>query len=370
MEKKKTELALKARKEIADYIRDGKVDRAKIRVEHIIREDYIVEAMELVEMYCDLLLARFGLLQQMKELDEGLKEAISSLIWVALRLQTDCAELKLISDQLTVKYGKPYAMSCLDNSVGTVLPKLMQKMSVQAPPKILDEEHLEELIDLGGDRNNLGGGGGASGGGGGGGGSEGGHVAPPGFIGYPYMPVVPGRISPQPSNFKPFQYPAIPQEELRKQPLDIPMSPPFSPMNIPASHNMGGFVIPSGSDKELNFNYQVGGADIRGPRYDSLPPPYSFPTPPSAPKDDSKPKPAPRSKLSPGNNAEFLDLPDLPAVPSTNPSSTGVGGRDHLNKIESLISNFAFMNMPYKHFPVVCGGNCITFDKVATVKLI
>ena len=36
LEKKKTELALKARKEIADYIGDGKVERARIRVEHII----------------------------------------------------------------------------------------------------------------------------------------------------------------------------------------------------------------------------------------------------------------------------------------------------------------------------------------------
>lgn len=36
LEKKKTELALKARKEIADYISDGKIERAKIRVEHII----------------------------------------------------------------------------------------------------------------------------------------------------------------------------------------------------------------------------------------------------------------------------------------------------------------------------------------------
>lgn len=58
MEKKKTELALKSRKEIADYISSGKVERAKIRVEHIIREDYLVEAMEILEMYCDLLLAR------------------------------------------------------------------------------------------------------------------------------------------------------------------------------------------------------------------------------------------------------------------------------------------------------------------------
>ena len=66
LEKKKTEIALKSRKEIADYISAGKEDRARIRVEHIIREDYLVEAMELLEMYCDLLLARFGLIQTQK----------------------------------------------------------------------------------------------------------------------------------------------------------------------------------------------------------------------------------------------------------------------------------------------------------------
>ena len=58
LEKKKTELALKNRKEIADYVSMGKVERAKIRVEHIIREDYLVEALEMLEMFCDLLLAR------------------------------------------------------------------------------------------------------------------------------------------------------------------------------------------------------------------------------------------------------------------------------------------------------------------------
>ena len=90
-------MALKSRKEIADYLQIGKPERAKIRVEHIIREDYLVEAMEIVEMYCDLLLARFGLIQQMKNLDDGLAEAISSLIWVAPRLQADIAELKMVS---------------------------------------------------------------------------------------------------------------------------------------------------------------------------------------------------------------------------------------------------------------------------------
>ena len=42
------------------YIRSPK------KVEHIIREDYLVEAMEIVEMYCDLILARFGLIETMK----------------------------------------------------------------------------------------------------------------------------------------------------------------------------------------------------------------------------------------------------------------------------------------------------------------
>lgn len=45
--------------------------------------------MEIVEMFCDLLLARFGLITQMKALDEGIAEAVASLIWVAPRLQSD-----------------------------------------------------------------------------------------------------------------------------------------------------------------------------------------------------------------------------------------------------------------------------------------
>ncbi len=36
-------------------------------------------------------------------------EAISSIIWVAPRMQTDVAELKTVADQLAAKYGKPYA---------------------------------------------------------------------------------------------------------------------------------------------------------------------------------------------------------------------------------------------------------------------
>ncbi|XP_039619234.1 IST1 homolog isoform X2 [Polypterus senegalus] len=145
LEKKKTELAQKARKEIADYLSSGKDERARIRVEHIIREDYLVEAMEILELYCDLLLARFGLIQSMKELDPGLQEAVSTLIWAAPRLQAEVAELKIVSDQLCAKYSKEYGKLCRSNQIGTVNDRLMHKLSVEAPPKILVERYLIEI---------------------------------------------------------------------------------------------------------------------------------------------------------------------------------------------------------------------------------
>ncbi|CAG0913137.1 unnamed protein product [Notodromas monacha] len=339
LQKKKTELAQKARKEIADYIAAGKFERAKIRVEYIIREDYLVEAMEIVEMYCDLLLARFGLIQQMKTLDEGLAESISSLIWVAPRLQTDVQELKVVADQLAVKYGKPYAQACRDNAVGTVAPKLIHKMSIQAPPKILVERYLMEiakshdiayepdpqvmqgettvgvdalLIDL----NKKGGpGDSAGGGGGGGGGGVAGFPDPPGFKDFPGQPVVqmPGAVggmSHKPFDYapqKPFAPPVDNGFGMFNPSVDTPAMPPSYPSLDPREA------------KEMEANSAQGGG---GYMHNMPPPPYPGPSNflPAAPTV-SKPTPAPRGKTSPvpppgGNNEDPDPLLSLPAVPT------------------------------------------------------
>ncbi|GMR57076.1 hypothetical protein PMAYCL1PPCAC_27271 [Pristionchus mayeri] len=153
MEKKKTEMALKARTEIADFISAQKPDRARIRVEHIIREDFLVEAFELLEMYCDLLLARFGLIEQLKTLDDGIAEAIVSILWAAPRVAQDIAEFKTISDQLTVKYGKIFAESARGNQLeypAKVNPKLMAKLNVSAPPRLLVEKYLIHIAQAAG----------------------------------------------------------------------------------------------------------------------------------------------------------------------------------------------------------------------------
>ncbi|XP_018403648.1 PREDICTED: IST1 homolog [Cyphomyrmex costatus] len=307
LEKKKTELTQKARREIADFIAAGKTERAKIRVEHIIREDYMVEAMELLEMYCDLLLARFGLIQQIKNLDDGLAEAISTILWAAPRIQTDVQEIKVIADILTSKYGKQYTEACREEAIQTISEKLKHKMSVQSPSKLLVEKYLIEiaknynveyepdpqimaeaqdamLIDIGGEsRNNLDT-------------ASGGIPHPPGFIGYPQAPLLPD----------PGFYSSDSEKDTHTLGFVSPISPPSTEKDKNTSFN----------PTALSYNIPLDNANSN--KSEDLPPPYPSDFPPDLNKQSNeKPKPQPRSKI-PINNYQ---LPDLPAVPTENNDS-------------------------------------------------
>jgi vacuolar protein sorting-associated protein IST1 len=66
LQNKKQAINQQQRREIANLLEKGKEESARIRVEHIIREDFTIEALEILELYCDLLLARFGLIEQLK----------------------------------------------------------------------------------------------------------------------------------------------------------------------------------------------------------------------------------------------------------------------------------------------------------------
>ncbi|KAI6648665.1 IST1-like [Oopsacas minuta] len=145
LEKKKTEQAMKARREIADLIKNGRIERARIKVEHIVREDYLVEAMEILELYCDLLLARMGLLETMAYCEEGLSEAVNTLIWATPRLQADVQELEQVSKQLSLKFGKTFGEQARANRTGAVNEKVIHRLGVQAPSPSLVEQYMSVI---------------------------------------------------------------------------------------------------------------------------------------------------------------------------------------------------------------------------------
>ncbi|XP_053952928.1 IST1 homolog isoform X1 [Anastrepha ludens] len=339
LEKKKAELAQKARKEIADYLATGKTERARIRVEHIIREDYLVEAMEIIEMYCDLILARFGLITQMKELDDGIAEAVCSLVWVCPRLQSDVAELKVISDIFIAKYGVQFAEhSRTATGDHQVSGKLMNKLQLQAPPKLLVEKYLIEiaknynieyepdpqvmqeekvntdqpqahLIDLS-DRNNLGGDG---------------AVGPPpqmGFIGYPALPPLPDPPAAKPFNYPP-PYGPEPGSGGGSATYGAPPPQPFA-YNIPPTQppyetkDLNTYFINEESSTTSDINTASDSPDenILRPKPNDDPPPRYSSINPFNIQDKNKPKPQPRQKLPPPGPSAPPVLPDIQNLPN------------------------------------------------------
>ncbi|KAF8985209.1 hypothetical protein BGZ46_005572 [Entomortierella lignicola] len=143
LQNKKNMLAQQGRKEIARLLEIGKEESARIRVEHIIREDFSTEALEIIELYCELLLARFGLLEQLKNCDPAIAEAVNTVIYAAPRAEVK--ELLQVRDQLAAKFGRDFVANAMDNLDESVNPRIIQKLKVQTPDPYLVNRYLEEI---------------------------------------------------------------------------------------------------------------------------------------------------------------------------------------------------------------------------------
>lgn len=142
VQQKDTAIAKQQRRAMAVLLEQGKEESARIRVENIIRSDITTELLEVLELYCELLLARTGLLEA-KECDPGLEEAIKSIIYAAPR--TDVKELQQARALLVDKYGKDFALEAVENTDGKVAERVLKKLRVEPPDPELVTLYLKEI---------------------------------------------------------------------------------------------------------------------------------------------------------------------------------------------------------------------------------
>ncbi len=135
-------LAKVARRTMAQLLEAGKEDSARIRVENIIRSDIISELHEILELYCELLIARAGLLDS-HTVDPGLEEAVKSIIYAAPK--TEIKELQVVRQLLGERYGREFVLAAMENTDGKVSPKVVRKLSVTPPSEALVNGYLEEI---------------------------------------------------------------------------------------------------------------------------------------------------------------------------------------------------------------------------------
>ncbi|KAE9587906.1 putative vacuolar protein sorting-associated protein Ist1 [Lupinus albus] len=127
----------KLKRELAQLLNSAQEQSARIRVEHVIREEKLLAAYDLVEIYCELIAARLPIIESQKNCPIDLKEAISSVIFASPRL-TDIPELVNVRKQITSKYGKEFVSAAVElrpdcgvnrlESLSTFLDNIMLKL--------------------------------------------------------------------------------------------------------------------------------------------------------------------------------------------------------------------------------------------------
>ncbi|XP_022934804.1 uncharacterized protein LOC111441867 [Cucurbita moschata] len=142
-----------ARADVLQLLNLSYQHRAQLRVEIVIKENNMMDALGMIEDYCSLLIEKVALLQMNKECPGEVKEAISSLIFASSRFG-EFPELQEIRRIFELKFGKEFASSAVNlrNNCG-VSPKMIQKFSTKQPNaetklKVLKEIASENGITL------------------------------------------------------------------------------------------------------------------------------------------------------------------------------------------------------------------------------
>lgn len=142
----------KMRGDVAALLRDGREDTARIRVEHVIREQNTMAANEIIELFCELIVTRLPIIVKQKECPADLKEGICSLIFAAPRC-SELPELSRMRDLFEKKYGKDFVAAAVDLRPNAGVNNLLiEKLSVNKPSgqtklKVLKDIAKEHQID-------------------------------------------------------------------------------------------------------------------------------------------------------------------------------------------------------------------------------
>ncbi|XP_062099347.1 uncharacterized protein LOC133805241 [Humulus lupulus] len=133
------------RRDIAKLLETGQEATARIRVEHIIREENMMAAQEILELFCELISVRLPIIESQRECPLDLKEAISSVIFAAPRC-ADLPELLQVQIAFASKYGREFVAAATELMPDCgVNRQLIELLSVRAPSP---DKKLKLLKDI------------------------------------------------------------------------------------------------------------------------------------------------------------------------------------------------------------------------------
>ncbi|KAM0831605.1 hypothetical protein ACQ4PT_065424 [Festuca glaucescens] len=135
------------RRDIAKLLEAGQEATARIRVEHIIREENMMAAQEILELFCELVSVRLPIIEAQKECPIDLKEAISSICFAAPRC-SDLPELIQVQMMFATKYGKEFVAAAAELMPDCgVNRQIIELLSIRPPPVEVKMKLLKEIAE-------------------------------------------------------------------------------------------------------------------------------------------------------------------------------------------------------------------------------
>ncbi|KAL5714782.1 hypothetical protein ACHQM5_016694 [Ranunculus cassubicifolius] len=135
------------RRDIAKLLETGQEATARIRVEHIIREENMMAAQEILELFCELIAVRLPIIETQRECPLDLKEAISTVCFAAPRC-ADLPELQQVQLLFGAKYGKEFLAAATELMPDCgVNRQLIELLSIRAPSAEVKLKLLKEIAE-------------------------------------------------------------------------------------------------------------------------------------------------------------------------------------------------------------------------------
>ncbi|XVF62261.1 hypothetical protein PTKIN_Ptkin08bG0203100 [Pterospermum kingtungense] len=133
------------RRDIALLLQSGQDATARIRVEHVIREQNVLAANEFIELFCELVVSRLSIIAKRRECPADLREGIASLVFASPRC-AEIPELVAIRNIFEKKYGKDFVSAAIDIRPNCGVNRLLiDKLSVKTPSGEIKLKVMKEI---------------------------------------------------------------------------------------------------------------------------------------------------------------------------------------------------------------------------------
>eukprot|EP01018_Ginkgo_biloba_P030839 Gb_14953 [translate_table: standard] len=144
--KNKSEIQCKKfQKDVAQLLQNGQEASARSQVEHVFKEQNMVDAYLLIEGFCTTVIDKMVSIEKQKTCPSDLKEAIASLCFAAQKC-ADWPELQQIRTLFAAKYGREFTTAsselCPDSGVNKLI---IEKLSTRAPNAEIKLKLMKEI---------------------------------------------------------------------------------------------------------------------------------------------------------------------------------------------------------------------------------